>query len=93
MSDGQPGTMTQYFNAVADLLGLARPPQVSMAEAKPVMNPMMLSYLQETRRMDNRKMLEGLDIKLRYPDLESGLENVAEQLDLPNMGHLGSAGH
>lgn len=93
VSDGCPGTMTQYFNALADLLGLPRPPQVSMAEAKRVMNPMMLSYLQETRRMDNRKLLEQLGITLQYPDLESGLKNIAAQLDAPNMGYLGSVGH
>ena len=93
VSDGQPGTMTQYFNAVSDLLGLTRLPQVDMAEAKQVMNPMMLSYLTETRRMDNRKMMEQLGVTLMYPDLESGLKNVAAQLDQPNMGYLGSVGH
>ncbi len=93
ISDGQPGTMTQYFMAVADKLGFPRPKQVSMDEAKQVMNPMMLSYLTEARRMDNLKMLEQLEITLQYPDLESGLENVIEQLDEPNMGYFGSKGH
>lgn len=93
VSDGCPGTMTQYFNALADLLGLPRPPQVSMAEAQRVMTPMMLSYLQETRRMDNRRLLEQLGVTLQYPDLASGLKNIAAQLDAPNMGYLGSVGH
>jgi len=93
VSDGQPGTMTQYFNAAADLLGLPRPPQVSMAEARQVMSPMMLSYLTETRRMDNRKMRERLGVTLLYPNLESGLKNVIAQLHAPNMGYLGSVGH
>jgi len=53
----------------------------------------MLSYLTETRRMDNRRMLERLDVKLRYPDLESGLQHVVAQLGEPNMGYLGSVGH
>ena len=92
VSDGQPGTMTQYFNAAADLLGLPRPPQVTMAEAHEVMTPLMLSYLTETRRMDNRRMLERLGITLRYPDLKSGLQNVVAQLAQPNMGYLGSIG-
>jgi len=93
VSDGQPGTMTQYFNVTCDLLGLPHLPQVDMAEAKKVMNPMMLSYLTETRRMDNRKLRERLDITLKYPDLESGLRNVIAQLDQPNMGYFGSVGH
>ena len=93
VSDGQPGTMTQYFTSVATLLGMEPPRQVSMAEAKQVMNPMMLSYLQETRRMDNRKMREQLGVALRYPDLDAGLKNVIGQLDQENMGYYGSVGH
>jgi nucleoside-diphosphate-sugar epimerase len=93
VSDGRPGTMTQYFNAAADLLGLPRPPQVTMAEARQVMAPMMLSYLTETRRMNNLRMLERLGVTLQYPDLECGLKNVIAQLDQPNMGYLGSVGH
>lgn len=93
VSDGQPGTMTQYFNAIAELLGLPRPQQVSMEEARQVMNPMMLSYLSEARRMDNRKMIQELGVVLQYPDLEAGLQNIAAQLETPNMGYLGSVGH
>jgi len=77
--DGQSSTMTHYFNAVADAFGLPRPPQVSKKEAQAVMNPLMLSYFQESRRMDNRHMLEQLGISLRYPTLEEGLAaSVAE---------------
>ena len=42
----------------------------------------MLSYLRESRRIDNRKMLQQLGVRLRYPTLDSGLpacfEMVAE---------------
>ena len=93
VSDGRPGTMTEDFNAAADLLGLPRPPQVTMAEARQVLEPTMLSYLTETRRMDNRRMLERLGVTLRYPDLVSGLQDVIAQLDAPQMGYLGSIGH
>jgi nucleoside-diphosphate-sugar epimerase len=90
VSDGQPGTMTGYFNLLCDLLSLPRPPQVSMAEAKEVMSPMMLSYLSESRRLDNRKMLRELGVSLRYTDFELGLRSVLAELDQPNMGYLGS---
>ncbi|MDH4009050.1 MAG: SDR family oxidoreductase [Desulfuromonadales bacterium] len=93
VSDGQPGTMTQYFNLVSDLLDLPTLPQVDMEEAKRVMNPMMLSYLTESRRMDNRKMIDQLGVILRYPNLEAGLKNVVAQLNKTNMGYLGSIGH
>lgn len=74
VSDGNPGTMTEYFNACADALGLPRPRQVTMEEAKMVMTPLMLSYVTESRRMDNGKMLRKLGVKLLYPTLQEGLK-------------------
>lgn len=73
VSDGHPGTMTEYFNACADALGLPRPRQVTMEEARKVMTPLMLSYVTESRRMDNRKMRDKLGVTLRYPTLEEGV--------------------
>ncbi len=73
VSDGTPGTMTEYFNAVADALGIPRPPTISMQTAKHQLSPGMLSYLSESRRLDNRKMLEEFGVRLKYPNLTSGL--------------------
>lgn len=74
VSDGCAGTMTQYFNAAADYLGLPRPPQVSSEEARKLMTPLMISYFSESRVLDNRKMLEKLGVTLLYPNLEAGLK-------------------
>lgn len=73
VSDGTRTTMTEYFNAAADCLGLPRPAQVTMEEARKVMTPLMISYFSESRIVDNRKMLEELGVTLLYPDLQSGL--------------------
>lgn len=73
VSDGHPGTMSGYLIAVADALRLPRPHAVTMAEAKEVMSPAMLSYLSESRRLDNSKLLNELGIVLKYPTLEAGL--------------------
>ncbi len=73
VADGHPGTMSQYFLDVAAALGLPPPPVVSRAEAERVMSAGMLSYLRESRRVDNRKMREELGVELRYPDLAAGL--------------------
>lgn len=72
-SDGHPTTMTDYFFRVADLYGLPRPPTVSLAEARRILSPNMLSFLEESKRLDNRRMREELRVSLRYPDLSSGL--------------------
>ncbi|MDX1487332.1 MAG: SDR family oxidoreductase, partial [Acidiferrobacterales bacterium] len=49
ISDGHPTTMTDYFNQIADTVGLPRPPQVSLAQAKNALSSEMLSYLSESR--------------------------------------------
>ena len=72
-TDGQPSTMTDYFNQVADFAGLSRPPKVSLAEAKASMSAGMLSYLAESRRIENEKLLAELVVELRYPSLRHGL--------------------
>ncbi|MEW8064533.1 MAG: NAD-dependent epimerase/dehydratase family protein, partial [Candidatus Thiodiazotropha sp.] len=71
--DGVPEPMTRYFNRVADFLGLPRPPVISLEEAQRRLSPGMLSYLKESRRLSNRKLLEELGVVLDYPDLEKGL--------------------
>jgi len=76
VSDGSNGTMTQYFYAVADRFGLPRPPALTLAQAMQQLSPAMLSYLTESRRLDNRRLLNELGVELRYPDLAAGLQDV-----------------
>ncbi|MES9853641.1 MAG: SDR family oxidoreductase [Candidatus Thiodiazotropha sp. L084R] len=76
--DGQPESMTSYFNRVADFLQLPRPPLITLDEAKSQLSPGMLSYLAESRRLSNRKMIEELGVSLRYPELEQGLPACIE---------------
>jgi nucleoside-diphosphate-sugar epimerase len=73
VSDGHPGNMTDYFNRVADLAGLPRPPLVPLAEAEGRLSAGLLSYLGESRRLRNDRMLRELGIELRYPALQLGL--------------------
>lgn len=73
ISDGNPSSMTSYFNACADALGLPRQPQVSMNKARQAMSPLMFSYVCQSRIIDNRRMLERLGLKLRYDTLAAGI--------------------
>ena len=75
VSDGHPGNMTDYFFRVADAAGLPRPPEVSREEAQSVLSAGMLSFLNDSRRMDNSKLLDKLEIELRYPGLDAGIES------------------
>ncbi|MFV2055791.1 MAG: SDR family oxidoreductase [Thiohalomonadales bacterium] len=71
--DGEPGNMSQYFFAVADAYGLPRPAEVDMEQAKRQLSAGMLSYLSESRRMDNRKLLQQTGYQMLYPNLAAGL--------------------
>jgi len=75
VSDGHPTTMTDYFNHVAMHAGLKPPRILTMEEAAHEFSPMMLSFLKESKRVDNRKILQELGITLLYPDLETGLKH------------------
>ena len=73
VSDGEDSDMTEYFYLLADHFQLPRPPAVDWPEAERVMSKGMLSYLKESRRLDNRKMLKDLQIKLSHPSLKAWL--------------------
>jgi nucleoside-diphosphate-sugar epimerase len=79
VSDGHPTTMTDFFFRVADVLGIPRPPAVSMEEARRRLGEGMLSYLAESKRIDNRRMREELGVELMYPDLTAGLASCFER--------------
>ncbi len=76
VSDGCDSNMTEYFFQVASHLGLEPPPTVDWDVANSILSKGMLSYLRESRRMDNKKMLTELRITLKYPDLNSGLAGI-----------------
>jgi hypothetical protein len=46
---------------------------VSRAQADAVLSAGMLSFLQDSRRMKNDRLLHELGIELQYPDLDAGL--------------------
>ena len=76
VTDGHPSTMTDYFNQVAEHARIPQPPQVSLAQAQNTMSAGMLSYLGESRRIGNEKLLRDLRVGLQYPSLEQGLANA-----------------
>ncbi|PLX98213.1 MAG: NAD(P)-dependent oxidoreductase [Desulfuromonas sp.] len=78
--DGEESTMTDYFKAVADMYGLPEPPVISMAEAQTALSPEMLSYLLESRRLDNSRMIDRLGVELLYPELEQGLSAIRDEM-------------
>ena len=65
--------MGEYFDLAADLCGLPRAPRIARAEAAAQLSPMQLSFMGESRRLDNRRLKRELKLRLRYPTVADGL--------------------
>ena len=72
-TDGKPGKMSQYFIDVAEFLGLAKPQVMSFAEAEEIVTTEMMSYLRESRKISNKKLLATFKLKLVYTDYREGM--------------------
>lgn len=66
--------MGDYFDLAADIYGLPRPPRLLRSEAEQQLAPMMLSFMGESRRLDNRRMKNELRLRLLYPTVHTGLK-------------------
>jgi len=74
VSDGNPSTITDYLFLLAELTGSPKPPLISMQEAERMLSPSIMSFMKESKRIRNEKLLKETGIQLRYPDLRSGLK-------------------
>jgi nucleoside-diphosphate-sugar epimerase len=69
--------MGDYFDLAAELYGLPRPPRISRAVANVQLPLLQLSFMRESRRMDNSRLKQELHLSLRYPTVDMGLGGVA----------------
>jgi nucleoside-diphosphate-sugar epimerase len=67
--------MGDYFDLAADLYQLPRPPRVPRAVARQQLPLAQLSFMGESRRMDNSRMKRELRLKLHYPTVAEGLRS------------------
>ena len=72
-SDDTVLKMGEYFDLAADLYGLPRPPRISRAAAQEQLPATMLSFMGESRRLDNARLKKELRLRLHHPTVASGL--------------------
>ena len=65
--------MGDYFDLAADIYGLTHPPRVSRSLAQDQLPLMLLSFMSESRQMQNERMKRELKLVLRYPTVATGL--------------------
>lgn len=77
-SDDSEMKMGEYFDRVADAYGLARAPRVTREAAEQQLDPMLLSFMRESRRLDNARLKDELKVRLRYPSVDDFLRATHE---------------
>jgi len=75
-SDDTRMKMGEWLDLVADRAGLPHPPRVARHDAESRIPAALLSFMRESRRLDNRKLKETLGVRLRYPTVDDGLSGT-----------------
>jgi nucleoside-diphosphate-sugar epimerase len=83
-SDDTEMKMGDWFDLVADTHALPRPARIPKELARERLPAALLSFMQESRRLDNTRLKSVLGIRLRYPTVHEGLRNEhPARLDQP----------
>ena len=69
--------MGDYFDLAASLMGLPKPPRISRSDAQAALPLMLLSFMNESRRLDNTRMKKELRLRLQVPHVRQGLSPQA----------------
>jgi nucleoside-diphosphate-sugar epimerase len=69
--------MGDYFDAVADACQLPRPPRLPRAQLQQVVSPAALSFMAESRKLNNMRIQRELGVRLRYRTVQEALKSIA----------------
>jgi nucleoside-diphosphate-sugar epimerase len=73
VADDSAVRMGDWMDLVAARAGLPKPPRVPRSRIAEHVSPAVLSFMNESRRLDNRRMKAVLRLALRYPTVHEGL--------------------
>lgn len=86
-SDDTPGwTMGRWFHAIAAHFGLPPPPPLGREEARQQLSAQRLSFMNESRRLLNRRLKTELHVRLHYPDVATALAAMPVEENHPCSG-------
>lgn len=75
--DQNPLKMGDYFDQVADALGLDRPPRLPREKVRESVSPMMWSFMQESRKIRSIRM-HRIGFRLKYPSVQTCLDELKQ---------------
>ncbi|MGJ7484904.1 SDR family oxidoreductase [Variovorax sp. LT2P21] len=76
-SDDTELKMGDYIDLAADLYGVPRPPRIARDAAQAQLPVSLLSFMGESRRLDNGRLKKELRVRLRHPTVASGLRRAS----------------
>ena len=77
VADSSVLKMGDYMTQAADLYGLPHPQRVPRNEMVQHVSPMVLSFMNESRRIATQRMQQELKLRLRYPEVWDGLRETS----------------
>jgi nucleoside-diphosphate-sugar epimerase len=79
INDNATLKMGDYYDGMADAFGLPRPPRLSRADCARQLSPTTMSFMTESRRLDNTRMKCELGVRLLWPHVIDGLHEIRHQ--------------
>jgi nucleoside-diphosphate-sugar epimerase len=73
VSDDSVLTIGEWYDKLADAFDLPRSRRLPRAAAQALLPPVMLSFMNESRRLDNGRLKRELRFRLRYPTVDAGI--------------------
>ncbi|MDB5891035.1 MAG: NAD-dependent epimerase/dehydratase [Polaromonas sp.] len=72
-SDDSDLKMGDYVDLAAAIYGLPKPPRLARQQAERELPAMQMSFMSESRRLDNHRLKNELGLRLKYPTVKEGL--------------------
>jgi nucleoside-diphosphate-sugar epimerase len=73
VTDGNSMSSTEFMRRVAAIADLPPPLEISHEEARLTLSPERMSFLDESRRVSNKRLLSELGLQLQYADVDAGI--------------------
>jgi nucleoside-diphosphate-sugar epimerase len=77
-SDDSRLLMGDYLDLVAARTGLPPPPRLSRQALQDIVSPVQLSFMSESRQLNNSRLKKELRVRLRYPSVEHYFDTKAD---------------
>ena len=75
-NDNSDMKMGDYFDLVASAFDLPPPPRLPRAEIERAVSPMLMSFMRESRRLDNNRLKRELGIRFQFADVAVGVRHA-----------------